>query len=316
MSSYAGIEIGGTKLQVVVGDANGNVQWRCRRNVDPAQGAHGILAQIEDAWRELAMEWQPVAVGIGFGGPVNWQTGCIARSYQVDGWDSFPITDWCERLTGLVTFADNDANVAALGEALCGAGRGCSRVFYVTLGSGMGGGTVLDGRIYHGAFPGESEVGLMPFSPEGETVESHCCGWAVDGMVKEAAQRDAGGALARLTAGMQRGQARVLEEALQQGDADAHVIVQRLTRDLAFALALPAHLFHPDCIVIGGGLSLLGERLRAGVARQLPAYMTEALKPGPDVRLAALAEDTVPVGAVLLAATGINNQGRSGGDNE
>jgi glucokinase len=303
MTAYAGIEIGGTKLQVVVGDAHGTLQTHWRQDVDRAQGAAGIRAQIEAIWSELSRAWQPAAVGIGFGGPVHWKAGRIAHSYQVEGWDEFPIVDWCEELTGCRTAVDNDANVGALGEAYCGAGQGSERMFYVTLGSGMGGGMVIDGHIYHGASPGESEVGLMPFSPEGDTVESHCCGWAVDQMVREAAQAQPDGTLAQLTREMTQGQARCLGDALAQGDEDAEAIVATVTRNVAFGLSLPAHLFHPDCIVIGGGLSLLGEPLRGGVAELLPGYMTIALKPGPEVRLAALREDAVPVGAVLLAAT-------------
>jgi glucokinase len=301
--AYAGIEIGGTKLQVAVGDAQGRLQERWRATVDRKRGAAGIRAQVAMIWSELAERWKPVAAGIGFGGPVNWDTGRIAQSYQVEGWDDFAIVDWCEELTGIAVAVDNDANVGALGEACCGAGRGCARVFYVTLGSGMGGGMVIERRIYHGALPGESEVGLMPFSPDGDTVESHCCGWAVDQMVQDQIGQRPGGMLAKLAAGATQGQARYLSAALAQGDADAEAILAALTRNLAFALSLPAHLFHPDCIVIGGGLSLLGEPLRAAVAQLLPEYMTAALKPGPDVRLAALAEDAVTAGAVLLAVT-------------
>jgi glucokinase len=211
-------------------------------------------------------------------------------------------------MTGLATVVDNDANVAALGEACCGAGRNSERVFYVTLGSGMGGGMVVKQRIYHGAFPGESEVGLMPFSPDGDTVESHCCGWAVDRMITESAELHPDGLLAALVGNTRRAQARHLWTARAQGDTDAVAIFERLTRDLAFALSLPAHLFHPDCIVIGGGLSLLGAPLRAAVAQRLPEFMTSALKPGPDVRLAELREDAVPVGAVLLAREIVGEQ--------
>ncbi|MBC8155420.1 MAG: ROK family protein, partial [Bacteroidetes bacterium] len=87
-----GIEIGGTKLQLVTGDASGQITQRFRYAVDPARGADGILAQIGETIRQLPEP--PQSIGVGFGGPVDWQTGRVAASHQVGGWAGFALADW------------------------------------------------------------------------------------------------------------------------------------------------------------------------------------------------------------------------------
>jgi glucokinase len=303
---YIGVEIGGTKLQVALGDEEGRVLERRRMAVERQHGAGRIREQIERTVESLCADRDPLAVGVGFGGPVDVETGRVALSYQVEGWADFGVRAWLEALTGLPVSVDNDANAAALGEAVRGAGRGYRLVFYTTLGSGMGGGMVIDSRIYHGARPGESEVGLMCFDKSGATVESHCCGWAVDARVRRHAREHPGGLLARLVGDEAVGEARFLGPALQQGDAGARAILEETAEDIAFGLSLAAHLFHPEVMVIGGGLSLIGEPLRTAVAGFLPGLMTEAFKPGPQVKLAALGEDVVCVGALLLARQAVH----------
>jgi glucokinase len=183
---------------------------------------------------------------------------------------------------------------------LCGAGAGSDPVFYVTLGSGVGGGLVCGGRIYHGASPGEAEIGHVRLDRAGTTVESRCCGWAMDARVGELRHTAPESALARLAANDPGGEARHLGAALRLGDAAAQRLLAELTEDLAFGLSHVVHLFHPQVIVLGGGLANLGEPLRAGVETQLRRFIMEAFAPGPAVRLTALGEDVVPVGALAL----------------
>src|SRR5882724_3464993 len=137
-----GIEIGGTKLQLVLGE-RGKIKERRRLTVEPRLGAEGIREQIKKALPEFGGSIG--AVGVGFGGPVDWKTGRIYRSHQIEGWSEFDLGSWLRELTRTPVRVDNDANVAALGEALHGAGKGLNPVFYVTLGSGVGGGLVLNG---------------------------------------------------------------------------------------------------------------------------------------------------------------------------
>jgi glucokinase len=296
-----GIEIGGSKLQLVLGDAAGKIVERRKLAVDPAQGAAGIRRQIEGVLPELLQGRQVSSVGVGFGGPVDWQTGRICRSHHIEGWSDFDLGGWLRQLVGAPVAADNDANVAALGEALCGAGIGFSPVFYVTLGSGVGGGLVVDGKIYHGAKPGEAEIGHVRLDRDGTIVEARCSGWAVDGRIRELKAKEPGSLLAQLTVGETGGEAKHLAAAWQKGDAAAKRLLQETAEDLALGLSHVVHLFHPEIIILGGGLSGVGEPLRASVESALRHFVMEAFAPGPRIGLAALGEDAVPVGAVKLA---------------
>jgi len=299
--SYLGIEIGGTKLQVVVGNREAVIQDRRRASVDPSKGGAGIRDQIQRLLAELIGKWNPRALGVGFGGPVDWRTGRICVSHHVEGWSDFELAAWLHALTGKPACIDNDANVAALGEARCGAGAGCNPVFYVTLGSGVGGGLVVDSRIYHGATPGESEIGHVRLERDGTIVEARCSGWAVDGKIRKLRATGSPSLLGRLAGDEPGGEARHLPQALRENDPAAWRILNTTVQDLAFGLSHVVHLLHPQVIVLGGGLSLVGEPLRNAVAETLPGFLMEAFRPGPEIRLAALGEDAVPVGCLILA---------------
>jgi len=299
---FLGIEIGGTKLQLVVGDESANIVTRCRLNVERSAKADAIRAQIEQSLPELIGAHKISAVGVGFGGPVDWRSGKIARSHQIEGWSGFALGDWLGDRVGAPVWVDNDANVGALGEASSGAGRGFNPVFYVTLGSGVGGGLVVDGRIYHGATPGESELGHVRLDRAGTILESRCSGWAVDARIRELKTRAPDCLLAKLSADSVGGEAKHLAAALEQSDPHATQILHELAAELAFGLSHVGHLLHPAVIILGGGLSLLGEPLRAAVHGALAPLLMEVFQPGPAVLLAALGEDAVPVGALRLAA--------------
>lgn len=309
-----GIEIGGTKLQVVAGNASGSVVERHRFTVNPARGGAGIRSQIASTLPALLQRWHPVAVGVGFGGPVDWQTGRICCSHQVTGWSEFDLGEWLRERTDLPVAIENDANAGALGEARHGSGRGSNPVFYITLGSGIGGGLVVDGRIYHGAKPGEAEIGHIRLDRSGTLLEKRCSGWAVDQRIRDAIAQEPGTPLGQLCVGSPGSEARHLTAALAAHDALATRLLGETVDDLAFGLSHVVNLFHPEIILLGGGLSLLGEPLRSRVEGRLPRYVMDSFQPGPRVALAGLCEDSVPVGALELArdamtpvSTGISN---------
>ena len=306
--THIGIEIGGTKIQIVAGDAAGFIKERHRLVADRVRGGAGIREQIAAVLPSLITSHHPVSVGVGFGGPVDHETGLICCSHQVEGWHEFPLGDWLRALSGLPIVVENDANVAALGEALCGAGRGHRRVFWVNMGSGVGGGMVIDGSLYHGAKPGEAEIGHLRLDKSGVTLEQRCSGWAVDRRIREAVSALdpsvgfgflAQAVNAQLEAG---GEASHLAAAVAAEDALALQIMAAVADDLAFGLSHVVQLFHPDRVVLGGGLSLVGDPLRAAIATALPKYVMDSFQPGPEVVLAGLGEDSVPVGALVLAA--------------
>ncbi|MBT5925745.1 MAG: ROK family protein [Verrucomicrobia bacterium] len=306
--SLIGIEIGGTKLQVVLGDSDGQILDRRRFYVDRDLGAHGIRDQIESALTEFLKEGnKTVAVGVGFGGPVDRATGEIACSHQISGWSGFPLAAWLKERTRLPVTVDNDANVAALGEAVLGAGKGSNPVFYVTLGSGVGGGAVVDGSIHHGAQPGESEIGHLRLDRSGSIVEQECSGWAVDLKIRNAIKKEPGSLLAQCVGDRTSNEAKFLGKALDSQCPLAQSILGETAQSLAFALSHVTHLFHPETIIIGGGLSMLGEKLITSVASEFQKYLMEIFLPGPNIKLAQLQEDTVPIGALLMANQSLSN---------
>lgn len=305
------IEIGGTKLQLFVGNASGQIVERVKLSVAADRGAAGIRQQIESHLPALLRAHPVACVAVGFGGPVDWRTGRVARSHQIEGWSDFDLAGWLHQLSGLPVVVDNDANMAALGEARRGAGVGFDPVFYVTLGSGVGGGLVVGGQIYHGAPPGEVEIGHVRLDRQGTTVESRCSGWAVDRRIRQLKATHPDCPLARLLDAEPGGEARHLAAALARGDPVAARLLEEVAGDLAFGLSHVTHLFHPQVIILGGGLSGVGEPLRAAVERALCPLLMEVFRPGPRVALAKLGADAVPVGALECART-IHSPGEHG----
>ena len=179
-----GIEVGGTKLQLGVGRGDGSPLLALQRlPVDRGSGAAGILRHIELIAPELIARHSVRAVGVGFGGPVDAAAGKTVKSHQVDGWNAFPLAAWCQQVLGRPTAICNDADAAGLAEASFGAGRNQRVVFYITVGSGVGGALVIDGRPYSGGAGVAAELGhLRPglsFDGPEMTVEAAASGWGI-----------------------------------------------------------------------------------------------------------------------------------------
>lgn len=297
--TFLGIEIGGTKLQIVCGYADGTLHSAHRFVVAKEEGANGIKKNIELTLKEYAGA-QIGAAGVGFGGPVNYRTGKIETSFHIEGWSGFPLKDWLASIIQAPVFVENDANVAALGEAIHGAGKAYQNVLYITLGSGVGGGLVINKTLYHGAIPGELEIGHLQMDRNGTTLQDLCSGWAVDEKIRTAVARNPEGTLAQLAAGKKGAEAQFLAGALNADDPLARQIFESTIDDLAYGLSHAIHLVHPEVVVLGGGLSFLGELLQQGLAKKLPRYLMHAFAPGPQIKLTQLKEKAVPVGALVL----------------
>ncbi len=182
---YLGVEIGGTKLQFGVCDRRGRLLALRRAPVERRAGRAGILRQIQIA---LAEFHRVTAIGVGFGGPVDSERGCVVKSHQVSGWTGFELRRWFEKQFGLPTVVENDAKCATLAEARFGAGRGKRVVFYTNIGTGIGGGLVVDGQLYTGHF-GSMEIGHTKIGDK--TVEELASGLAIErgvSTVEEAAR--------------------------------------------------------------------------------------------------------------------------------
>lgn len=303
--AWLGVEIGGTKLQTAVVEDDGTVATARRAEVDATAGAPAVLDTLSGLLAETMSAWPalPVAVGVGFGGPVDRARGIVAACHQVRGWSGFPLARWIGDRTGLRVMVENDANAAALAEAVVGAGRGARVVVYSNVGSGVGSGLVIDGLIHHGRVPGEMELGHVWLAAEGPTVEEAVSGWSIDRQVQATVEANPRGGLAEAAAGS-RPSARHLLEAIAAGDAPAAGILDRAARWYALGLSHAVHLINPDVIVLGGGVAGIGEPWRAAIERHLAGFVVEALQPPPPVRLAALGDLVVPIGAALVAAGG------------
>jgi len=303
-----GIEIGGTKIQAAIVRRDGMVLLRRSGGVNPAAGAERICDELATLLADLVGDWKtgprhepPAAAGVGFGGPVDRARRVVAASFHVTGWHGFPLAAWIEeRLDGLPVVIENDTNAAAVAEAIVGAGRGAKTVFYTNSGSGIGGGLMVNGCLYRSRGPGEMEIGHVRLGPDGGILEDVSSGWAIDRQAwAEVAARPAG-AVARL-AGDEPATARHVADAAAAGDEAAGQILDTAARHYAVALSHVVHLLNPDVIVLGGGVAMIGAAWRDRVRGFLCGCVMETLRPGPDVRLAALGQDVVPVGAALVS---------------
>jgi glucokinase len=329
MSHFLGIEIGGTKLQLALGAGQGEpFQAFWRGTVEtPGRASriqNQILRGIDELLQEANIDRTAIAgVGIGFGGPVDTQRGSIVTSHQVDGWNDFPIVDWLERQTGWPVVLRNDADSAAFAEAHFGAGRGFDPVVYVTVGSGIGGGLIIGGRVYAGQGAGALEIGhLRPGATPrhvplpGTTVESIASGFGMTDRARqlvEAAELSgrigcpSSQRLTELCGGDVRAiTTRVIAAGAAERDPLCQALLADATWTLGWALAQVIALVNPSRIVIGGGVSLMGEAAFLEPVRE--ACRANCFVPFRDLAQivpAALGEQVVVHGALALARAGV-----------
>lgn len=325
---YLGIEIGGTKLQLGIGPGDGVLHALWRDTIVPADGADGIRRQIQRALPELlanarrdfpgAPNSAPLqGVGIGFGGPVDDATRSVIKSHQIEGWDGFPLADWVGDLVGLPAVLGNDADVAGLAEALFGAGKGLSPIFYITIGSGIGGGLIINGEIYRGCGRGAAEIGHLrsktywikelasSFYSAPETLEQQASGWGIADTAQRCVlnEKPTRSPLFAIIHDDKRDlNAKDVVDAAQKGDPFAASILRTAIGYLADGICHVIALLCPRRIVIGGGVSLIGEELLFQPLRQMVAE--RVFRPFADcydIAPAALGEEVVVHGALALA---------------
>ena len=266
-----GIEIGGTKLQLGLGRGDGRILHLERLGVVPSHGAEGS-AQIAGAVGPMLARAgiaSVEAVGVGFGGPVDTDEGVITTSHQVRGWDGFRLADWLRQTIKVdEVVVQNDADTAGLAEARFGAGTGVSPVLYVTIGSGIGGGLILNDKIYRGAGAGAIEIGHLWVVDRNDsdlgvlTLEKAASGWAIADSARSYAERllregtghdwpvlrRAGGDPAAITT-------RDVAEAAREGDREAKILLDRAAHAMAHGLRQAVTLLAPD-----GSSSAAGSR--------------------------------------------------------
>lgn len=311
---FLGIEIGGTKLQLGVGKGDGSPPIALeRRDVNARRGAEGILQQIRETGAELARTHDIERIGIGFGGPVLADQGRVIRSHQIDGWDDFPLAAWCQENLGRPAVIGNDCDVAAVAEARCGAGRDRRIVFYVTVGTGVGGGLCIDGRPYGGTRPAVAEIGhlrpgLDALDPH-HTVESIASGRGIESharrlLTKSDPNDPQAAALRQLCHGdPQQLTGKHIAQAAAAGNPLARQALDRACRTLGWAIAQTITLTAPEVVVVGGGVSFIGEELFfAPLRAAVRQYVFPPLADSCELRPAELGELVVVHGALALAA--------------
>ncbi len=340
---YLGVETGGTKLQVGLGTASGELLAVGRGRARAEDGAAAIRGQVLELIKDVlarahVSKGELKSAGIGFGGPVDVERGTVTKSHQVSGREGFPPTDWLSGELGVPVVVHNDADTAGLAEAVIGAGRGKSPVFYIMVGSGIGGGLIIDGRIYRGCGPGASELGhlVVPqfcLGPDEQvdcteglerrvTVESIHSGWSIARRMchrlhrlsaageaerpgpEQSRQAAEAMALANLAGGIELVTLESIGQAAAAGNLLAIEQLRATWKVLGWAIAQMIMLICPACVVIGGGVSLLGEELmfkplREQVARMVfPPFVNSF-----SILPSSLGQSVVLHGAILLAAS-------------
>ena len=299
------VEIGGTKLQVALGDSGGAIVHTVRADSPAAEGAEAVRRRVADLIQEVrAGAADPVIqIGVGFGGPVDRTTGRVIRSHQVAGWDDFDLAGWARDATGLPAVVENDANCGAVAEARLGAGRGVGRVLYMNVGSGIGGGFCVNGRLASGPLGGEMGHTWVWDADAGRCayLEDRCSGWSIARRARRLVAMAPSGQLLALAGGDAEAiDARTVARATEAGDPVATGLLADVAATLAIALASAAAVLDPDRIVVGGGVAGMGDVLfgplrEAFAGRVFPPQAGRcAIVP------AAMIQQNVLVGGLLL----------------
>ena len=306
------LDFGGTKHSAAV-LARGERDWRSLQRESantPTHDAQSDLVIMRGLARAVLGGSRPAAIGVSFGGPVDARAGVVLLSHHVPGWEQMPLRELLQAEYDAPASIDNDANVAALGELRFGAGAGCESLMYITVSTGVGGGLILDGRIWHGADGMAGEIGHVVVDPAGPTclcgkrgcVERLASGPYIAQDVREqlCAQPHSGRILRELAGGhVDAVSAQTVAEAAALGDALALAALERAGRALGISIGNTANLLNPQRFILGGGVTKSGLAFWDSVRR---AARQTAL---PQVRceiVPALLGDDAPLwGAVALA---------------
>ena len=312
MSLSIGIDVGGTKVLGGVVDEKGNILERARKET-PRQGGQALTQTIADTARELMEKHSVTSVGVSAAGFVSSDRKTMLATPNIADWNGVDLDFELTALIGLPVVIENDANAAAWGEAKFGAGQNEAHMMMLTVGTGIGGGIVVNGELYRGAFGIAAEFGHMRVVPDG-----HLCGCGARGCFEQYASGNAllrhareaisaspeiarnllsrgDGTVAGLT-----GQA--ITEAARDGDPVALAAFNTTGQWLGAGIASLSVLLDPACVVIGGGVIDAGEILLKPTRESLERTMPFAGKhPSPQLIAAALGNEAGLVGVADLS---------------
>jgi glucokinase len=303
-----GVDLGGTKMLVGVVDSEQQIHY---------EGMESSIGLSEDRLVEdLAAELQEAktarpnvrAAGLGIPATIDRQRGVAIHAVNLDITD-VPVRDEMRKRLGLPVFIDNDGNVAALAEFLYGAGRGARNVVMLTVGTGIGGGLILNGEVFRGSTGAAAELGHIVIEEDGPPCQGNCpnhgcveslaSGTAIAKAGKAAAERAPDSALGKALADGPIAGRTVTELALA-GDGPAREVVAEAGRHLGVALCSLANIFDPDVFVIGGGVSAVGNFLLDPAREELRVRALPPQNQTP-VRLVELGPEAGMIGAAAMA---------------
>jgi glucokinase len=312
---FIGIDLGATKISTALVDAAGKIIAQDYRETLAIEGQKAVLERMVDAAHRVMGEAglapaQVTAVGVCSPGPIDSRTGVLTAPPNLPGWKNVPLKQIIEEALGITTFLENDANAAALGEHRFGAGRGVQDMIYVTASTGIGGGLILNGQLYGGRTGAAGEIGHMTVLPWGPycgcgnrgCLEALASGTAIAREGREMVRRGVPTLIAELAEGNpERVTAKLVAEAADKGDIEAQEILAEAMTYLGVGMASLVNLFNPELIVIGGGLTNMGEGLFGPVRRAIERRAFPAAARAVQVVPAELGDDVGVLGAVAAA---------------
>ncbi|HEX3723725.1 MAG TPA: ROK family protein [Nitrolancea sp.] len=309
-----GIEIGGRGQRVVVAGGNGRIVGQAR-SIDSMAPASGVVETVKDLIDQACNSAHVapediVRVGIAFGGPVDVDRGLTLLSHRVSGFENFPLVNLIEEHLGVPTVIDNSARASALGEIVYGAARGSSDVVYVHLGTGVGGGIIVDGRLLHGASSTAGEFGHMVVSVGGPIcscgkpghLEAYAAAPAIVSRFRERLE-------AQSTTDFTSDRwlnpksitVRSIFDAAKQGDAAARDVVVETVQVLGLAIANLITTLNPAAVIVGGTVADVGSLLMDPLSARVRQYSFPSAARRVRLTASQLGSDTTVLGAVALA---------------
>ncbi len=297
---YLGIDVGGTFTKVALIDRSGRIIAKEKVSSQGFSCKEAFLGSVRKCFADMLLKARVPApsvraIGIGLPGPVDPERGLVLSLTNIPGWKNFGLVDFLRRAFSIPVFIENDANAMALAEARKGAARGFSHALCLTLGTGVGGALIMDGRIYRGPMFMGGEVGHIPVVPDGPPCD---CGG------RGCLEQYAGNRAILAQASRLFGRPVALEDLskmARKGHGRARKIWQDVGQRIGFAAAGVVNVFNPQVIVIGGGVSSAGSILIGAIRCALRRHAMRQLKGKVRIKRAQLGHDAGVLGAALLA---------------